>query len=942
MRTPWIIVMILSTLCYGEAQTYINFSEKDGLPSNHVYRITQDVDGYIWIATDEGLVKYNGTTFKVFTTKNGLPTNDIWNIFPGNNGKLWYIAKSSSLGYIENDQVHNFYHDKKNIMDPIYTGFDGDSMIPSGTRNSYYLDKDNQWKSAVYYKSTGLFPIAYLSNCTYKGILATDYDQGQKQIKIIDRNRAVHSLKDSLSYFRNEFRGQLTDSLFFTNSKTSYACINLNNLEYHQKTFQETLGIPVLNFGRVHLANNRLQLTGQDIVSFLNKDLIPEQITRIPEHLNSHFSFIDKENTVWIATFSHGIYKYVKNEDRLGKLIENKKINDIKTEGNKTIAMVNGKGFYTINTDNQSITPLLKTDDYLYDVSFIKETNSFYFLSKNYITSLNKHNQRGKIKIPFKRNEIARSLTYHQGKLYGHFTTGINQLNIENLQIEQFYILPGARCETSFKNQLIAGYSNGLMNIQNGQLSVIPNLKEFDKPVVDLKKIDDNWLLVCTAGFGVYVTDLKEMYLLENSEFLNANNPFYENGNLYLPTNKGLFHYKREKKKFTLVQVWDQSNGVPAQKINGVERINDSLYVATNEGLLLLPLDYGSSQSLMNLNIQHISYAGNELSTQKEVEFKHNGDLQVVIDHIDFREQSNFSYDYRLIPTKNNWTTTSSANIRFSDLAPDEYNLEIRSEGIHKSYSFTVVPRWYQTWWFYVFCGLGMIGLVVTITRFFSKKSQEKKNQELKQSQQLSDLQLKALRSQMNPHFVFNSLNAIQYYINENDFETSDTYLVKFSRLIREFFELSKEQLIPVEREILLLKNYLDLEKLRFKSKFEYEIITDEYLDTSDHLPSMLLQPLVENAVNHGIFNRMTNGLLQIEFKKKSQLNLVVIIKDNGRGYQFTKEDDRYKSSSVLQDRLKYFKNAGKWEIHIKRSNAYADPEFPGHQVTLSLKKINS
>jgi len=74
-------------------QSCINYSEKDGLPSNHVYKITQDVHGFIWIATDEGLVKYNGTEFKTFTTKDGLPTNDIWNLFPGTDGKLWYIAK---------------------------------------------------------------------------------------------------------------------------------------------------------------------------------------------------------------------------------------------------------------------------------------------------------------------------------------------------------------------------------------------------------------------------------------------------------------------------------------------------------------------------------------------------------------------------------------------------------------------------------------------------------------------------------------------------------------------------------------------------------------------------------------------------------------------------------------------------------------------------------
>ncbi|MEP2404696.1 MAG: histidine kinase, partial [Nonlabens ulvanivorans] len=401
-------------------------------------------------------------------------------------------------------------------------------------------------------------------------------------------------------------------------------------------------------------------------------------------------------------------------------------------------------------------------------------------------------------------------------------------------------------------------------------------------------------------------------------------------------------NYKYLNGKFRFKQLWNNRNGLPTNKINGIEKVNNELLVATNQGIIHYPIDYISSQSLLDIYVDKALYANHDLKLNNNTTYIPDSDLQLVINNIDYRVNKKMYYEFRLLPTQKKWTVANSSNLTFSDLSPGEYNLELRSGGINKSFKFQLEPRWYQSWWFYLITLLTVVTLIILVTKALTKRSEEKKNKDLLQAQKLSELQLKALRSQMNPHFVFNSLTAIQYYINENDFETSDRYLVKFSRLIREFFELSKEQHITIKREIELLKNYLDLESLRFNKKLHYQIEVDPTLNLNDFIPSMLLQPIVENAVNHGIFNKSVTGLIIVKFVKLDEKQIQIHIIDDGVGFKFKKDDVRYKSSSVLEDRLRYLKASGLWEIELKRGPASSDIEYPGHEVIFNLKKLSN
>jgi len=152
------------------------------------------------------------------------------------------------------------------------------------------------------------------------------------------------------------------------------------------------------------------------------------------------------------------------------------------------------------------------------------------------------------------------------------------------------------------------------------------------------------------------------------------------------------------------------------------------------------------------------------------------------------------------------------------------------------------------------------------------------------QQQKASELEMQALRAQMNPHFIFNSLNAINMFILENNKLQASEYLSKFSRLVRLILQNSREAFIPLERELEALQLYLELESLRFEQKFEYSISVSEEVDTNVlKVPPLIIQPFAENAIWHGLMHKKEKGHLTIELYLEGE-KLCCKITDDGIG----------------------------------------------------------
>lgn len=287
------------------------------------------------------------------------------------------------------------------------------------------------------------------------------------------------------------------------------------------------------------------------------------------------------------------------------------------------------------------------------------------------------------------------------------------------------------------------------------------------------------------------------------------------------------------------------------------------------------------------------------------IELKHNQNFLSFKWSTDVYNNSNQSrYFYKLEGFDKDWVYTTTNQATYSSLEDGDYIFRVKSvnnDGVMGSearYKIHIATPFWKAWWFYTIVAAIILTLVYLFYRF--KLKQVRKEEELKSSfsRQLAAIEMKALRAQMNPHFIFNSLNSIQKYILKNDTFAASQYLTKFSKLIRLILDHSNQNFISLSSEIELLKLYVEIEDMRFDNQFDYHFETSDELNyESIQIPSMIIQPYIENAIWHGLLHKETKGRLTVVFKEEDGC-IKVIVDDDGIGREKAFE---IKSKQVLK-----------------------------------------
>jgi ligand-binding sensor domain-containing protein len=280
--------------------------------------------------------------------------------------------------------------------------------------------------------------------------------------------------------------------------------------------------------------------------------------------------------------------------------------------------------------------------------------------------------------------------------------------------------------------------------------------------------------------------------------------------------------------------------------------------------------------------------------------------LQFEFAALSFNNSNYNRYAYMLEGADKDWVYSGNRNtVTYAGLKPGLYTFKVKAtsnDGVwssEKIISIRIQPPFYATWWFIllVACTLGALVYWWSRYRIAAVKKEEKLKADFRQ--QIAETEMKALRAQMNPHFIFNCLNSIQKYILQQDHFAASQYLTRFSRLIRLILDHSNQSAIQLSGELELLKLYVEMEQLRFDNRFDLVVqVADDIAPQLVAIPSMLIQPYLENAIWHGLLHKDEKGRLLLSFSRPGENTLQVVVEDDGVGRAMAAE---LKSKQVLK-----------------------------------------
>lgn len=358
----------------------------------------------------------------------------------------------------------------------------------------------------------------------------------------------------------------------------------------------------------------------------------------------------------------------------------------------------------------------------------------------------------------------------------------------------------------------------------------------------------------------------------------------------WLATRNGLVHTDSTLSTFI---VYGQNEGLHHTKLSqGLERIDNELFIGMPKGFVRVDIPHLlSGQQNAHVSISQVLVNGKEINKHIPPQLKYSENNIVI--HVAapiYHESRSVIYYTRCVGQMDDWQESGAYDqiYRYQNLKPGRYQFEVkaRTPGTTwsniQTFSFDIKPPFWGTWWFKVLIIAFFAAIGYAIYRFKLKKDLKEERIKTK----LASLESQALRAQMNPHFIFNSLNSIKSLILLDRKEEGVTYLTKFSKLVREILKVSKERYIPLHQELELLTIYLDMESLRFHQKFDYTINIDPSINIyRQKVPPLLIQPYVENSIWHGLLHLEGDAHLDISLYEKNDF-LYVIIEDNGIGRQ--------------------------------------------------------
>ncbi len=932
----------------AQSFAFREYTIEDGLPSSYIYDITQDEDGFIWLATEGGVSKFDGVSFQNYPIPE-LGSEEVINIFFDSKGRLWMSMLNSEVAYYENGKLFRFTRDylkgKFNIV--LTKGIlgmvedeQGEIWLLSRYREAIRLDsfyQDKIIKAKVYAftgYTQGRIMVAHDSIQYFFGDEGVTKIEGENE-KLMNFNSVFQEGNHSPLYAIKK-KGKI----YYNTQSNIYSFDVLEeNLQLEFTKYKPYLdkGINTLTYD----SKGNLWVSTRDGLLFLSpKEEGGWNFIHLFKGLFIGKLFQDKDGGLWVITQKEGVFFIPSTQIKVINKAEGALPNDMITsllldkDGQLFVgADDNSYSIIDVELEKQKVIyqgKVMKSDQEIYDMDFDPNGELYFFTSGGlYKKTRNSHEKLNV--LSYKKGEFSPSgklwTAISSAALCGYGDRGKNLVNVRTYAIE-----PVSDTEAWL------GTVDGLYHYSNDQTNLIGTaINENTGDTINISRIDvrslghserrEIWVGCKSSGLFVLKDGgiIKHLTIENGMPSNSCKHIFMDGIYAWVATNNGIA--KINKIDYS-IQTIDVSDGLPSREVNDILKKDSLIIVATNGGVAFFDDEIKTFSPQPNLYLKAIKINEKDTTIQSEYNLNYEqNNIKVSFSAQAYESSMKMKYSVKMEGLDKEWLESSVGKAEYPSLAPGNYQLMLKARAEDSDWSPTVVfdifiakPFWARIWFIILMILLG-IGVFGYIIYFIVQRN--KRNNAIEENLRRS--RLTALRSQMNPHFMFNSLNSIQEFILSGDKRTANKYLTRFAKLMRSVLDMSDKSRITLEKEIEALKLYLELENLRFDGTMSYEInVAKEILINETTIPSMLIQPYVENAIKHGLMHKEGDKKIKINFKLEGKY-LLCEVDDNGIGretalalVQTKRKKHESKAMSVTEERLKLLNSSYKDDLDLE------------------------
>lgn len=977
---------------YSQVKPIITFTEEDGLASNDVKDIIRDKNGILWIATNLGLTRYDGETFQNIYKSNGLPSNRVWSVAVDSGNTLYAGCFKDGLAVIKNGKVvrklYTYGKFSNTFRKLYYSNYYKKLLV--GTDNGLYVLND-----------TILLPVIYTKDTTNKSQILSFSEHGSRIFFTVLKGNTdgLYELFINRTHPEKSYAKRISE-------RGRFASVVLNDTLY-SSDYNGILKNPLANIDKQY-SNSKVDSlffiwnmltcgTNKLIMGGLGEGRFSGGVTIYDTKTKEFYSdanFKDKQTINKILPDSLlSITWFCKENGLVCEMETPFEIFDFKGIGNildigfsgdsllvlteHAVNYFNGKNLKPIITKNEICNraynerlAVSRKPSHIaigqFDasrgcefVNFIQDEKKLYITTAMGLLSLpnlNKYYPFGVGMFKFTSNGSFLAVVNYTPLQYYPSSKNLKEFKIFNNIQDVFEIIE------SNGIYYLASHFNGLYAIKDSLVFKIDETNsEIDNHLTDIDKNADGNVWCCSASgnvFEIYFTDslfIKRVLNSSNAGLVGNSCKWlkFNQKNLFIGTNKGL----------NIISIANLGSSCPRVELfynqhNGYEYISASspvvdkngyLYVHTKDKIIRVKPEFSIDTTLNiifnNAKINNLR-VDIDLINRKKLSFS-TKQLSFYFSAIKYPTTKNLSYRYKI----NNGDWTDGNLVSLQSLRSGKYSVEMEvfnraTNTQHtRTLEFSIKKPFWLTWWFILSCISVLIVGFIQVMRFRVKRLKKQHKEKSALITQNSELRLRSLQIQMNPHFIFNALNSVQGYIINKNTQSALVYIGNIASIIRSNLENASNEYIHLTEEIDFLKKYAEIEVNRFKDILQIDFINN-VSDGNILVPPMIIQPIIENAVKHGIRGLKKNGRITVTFNTNDE-TLVVIVEDNGVGrayaQQLNRSEHNGKGMKIISERLTLLNEKNHTDLHqLQITDLFENTTPIGTRVIIQLMLVKS